>query len=301
MRADRRTVAVFVVGLIGVLALVVSAAMLTDPAGEEASAGWINLGSGEHPQGELFSGTLDLPIPSLYLDVLWTALAVSAVVFLLASLLLLDTEELVRIVLGALAVVIPGAVIGLLMGNVGMGGTIFSMNGTVANETGMSLSTGESAPPGSGGLSPYLLGAGILVILVTVGVLFARSGDETAIDIPADDADESAGEQRLVSLGEAAGRAAAGIAASESTADNAVYEAWIEMTDALAVADPETTTSGEFADAAVDAGMDPEHVRELTRLFEDVRYGDASVSQARAERARAALERIEATYAGEQS
>lgn len=55
------------------------------------------------------------------------------------------------------------------------------------------------------------------------------------------------------------------------------------------------------ADVAIEAGMEPRDVEKLTRLFEDVRYGDAPVSAARERQATDALRRIESTYASDGS
>ncbi|MFD1597698.1 DUF4129 domain-containing protein [Halobellus rarus] len=79
-----------------------------------------------------------------------------------------------------------------------------------------------------------------------------------------------------------------------------MYRAWVEMTAHLDLDRPQSSTPGEFAAAAVDAGMDPDDVDELTRLFEAVRYGDERVTDARADRAVAALRRIESAYAGDE-
>ncbi|WP_148290952.1 DUF4129 domain-containing protein [Halorhabdus tiamatea] len=300
MQVDRRTVGIIVVGVLGVLGLVLSAATLTDPVGEDVDGEWADPGIGEDPAGEIFSGSLDLPIPPLYLDVLWTVLAVGSLVLLLGSLALLDTDELVRILLllAVSAIFFVGQV--WLLDGAG-GGRLFDFAGnlSVGNETVPSLSTGESASPGGGGVSPYLLGAGALVVVVTAGLLYARSGDEAAIDTPGEGPDGNAGEARLSAIGQAAGRAADALDTTDVGASNAVYEAWVEMTEPLDVTDPDTTTAGEFADVAIAAGMAPGDVEELTQIFEDVRYGDAPVSPERAERARAALRHIEATYAGE--
>lgn len=96
-------------------------------------------------------------------------------------------------------------------------------------------------------------------------------------------------------------RTAAGAAADELEADvsleNAVYRAWAEMTDALDIDRPETSTPTEFADAALEAGLHPDDVSELTALFEEVRYGTAEPTAEREDRARDALRRIEQTYA----
>lgn len=88
------------------------------------------------------------------------------------------------------------------------------------------------------------------------------------------------------------------------------------MTSLLAVPDPDTATPGEFADAAVAAGLDEADVTELTRLFEDVRYGerdaaaepigdsgaaDSDGTATREERAVSVFRAIEAAYPGADS
>lgn len=101
-------------------------------------------------------------------------------------------------------------------------------------------------------------------------------------------------------VGRAAGRAADRIENADGL-ENEVYRAWREMTTLLDEADPDAATPGEFASAAVDAGMDRDDVAELTRLFEDVRYGDAEPSADREQRAIAIFRRIESHYAEERS
>ncbi len=77
---------------------------------------------------------------------------------------------------------------------------------------------------------------------------------------------------------------------------NGVYDAWTEMTDILDIDDPETSTPGEFRDAALAAGLERQDVEELTDLFEEVRYGTARPTEERETRALEALRRIERTY-----
>jgi hypothetical protein len=96
-------------------------------------------------------------------------------------------------------------------------------------------------------------------------------------------------------VGAAAGRAADHIEGAGSV-ENAVFRAWREMTDHLDLP-RRTTTPGEFADAAVEAGMRPDDVRELTALFEASRYGGVDPDEARERRAVDALRRIEREYA----
>lgn len=78
--------------------------------------------------------------------------------------------------------------------------------------------------------------------------------------------------------------------------DNEIYRAWLEMTQLLELDNHETATPGEFADEAVDVGMDPDDVGALTELFESVRYGGHPATAQREETAIQVLRRIERTY-----
>src|SRR5699024_10898172 len=85
----------------------------------------------------------------------------------------------------------------------------------------------------------------------------------------------------------------------ETTVENEVYRAWHEMTTQLEMENPDSSTPGEFARAATDAGMSRRDVDELTDLFRTVRYGDGTITTDLETRAVAALRRIEETYAEE--
>lgn len=164
-------------------------------------------------------------------------------------------------------------------------------NGTVAE---MSRVAGENRPEVTILLTPIV--GGVLLVGIAVAVTVLSGGDDP--ESPSTEPFEASGPSELQSLGAAAGRAAERLD-GEASFENAVYEAWTRMTRSLAVEDPETTTPGEFAEYAVEAGLAPEDVRELTELFEIVRYGRTPVTEERRERAQAALERIEAGYGGE--
>ncbi|MCU4719102.1 DUF4129 domain-containing protein [Halapricum hydrolyticum] len=144
---------------------------------------------------------------------------------------------------------------------------------------------------------PSVLGAFGLVMLVLVGAIYRYSGSDSDIGVEAE-GDESEEPSSVQAVGEAAGRAADRLDA-DTDLENAIYRAWREMTDALDVRSPRTTTPEEFADVAVEAGMSREDVRELTRLFEEVRYGDAEPTLEREQRAQDALRRIQQAYAEE--
>ena len=112
--------------------------------------------------------------------------------------------------------------------------------------------------------------------------------------------ESEAGGSNAAAVGRAAGRAADRLE-QEADVDNEVYRTWREMTDLLDVADPETSTPGEFADAAVEAGLGREDVGELTRLFEDVRYGEMHPSDEHERQAVTIFRRIEDRYAEDES
>ncbi|MFC5970901.1 DUF4129 domain-containing protein [Halomarina salina] len=129
----------------------------------------------------------------------------------------------------------------------------------------------------------------LAVVAVVLRSLLGSDGDEAPTDPDLDDPEPSVQE-----VGAAAGRAADRIDATGDV-ENAIYRAWREMTDPLDLS-RETSTPGEFAAAAVDAGMSRDDVGELTRLFERTRYGGVAVDEGREQRATTALRRIERTY-----
>jgi hypothetical protein len=137
---------------------------------------------------------------------------------------------------------------------------------------------------------------GVVGIVLFVALAFfsdslggiGRSGQERSAETETD---------RSAEIGKIAGRAADRIDdATDAVAHNEVYQAWEEMVDHLDVDDPDSTTPGEFASAAVDAGMQQEDVTDLTRLFEDVRYGGQDPTDSRERQARETLRRIERRY-----
>lgn len=162
---------------------------------------------------------------------------------------------------------------------------------------------GEAA--GSSGsetlFSPPKILAALFVAAVLLGIVaFRATGDDQPPDTrPVEEATEqTADEDSLGAVGAVAGDAADRIA-NDADLENEVYRAWQEMTDHLDVPNPEASTPAEFAAVARDAGMDDTHVDELTAVFQEVRYGGASVTQEREQRALDALRAIEASYGGE--
>jgi len=82
-------------------------------------------------------------------------------------------------------------------------------------------------------------------------------------------------------------------AVSDVWPTNPVYRAWREMADRAESATDDTLTANEVAATAVGHRFDPDAVRELTGLFEAVRYGDEPVTETRRQRAESALESID--------
>lgn len=134
------------------------------------------------------------------------------------------------------------------------------------------------------------------VVAVVLAGLYARRHAVTTD--PDTEATDSFDQQTR--LGTVAGTAVSELE-SDTPLENAVYRAWAEMTHALDIENPETATPAEFEQAALQAGLNSENVSELTALFEEVRYGTATPTPEREERARAALERIEHRYTGEEN
>lgn len=169
----------------------------------------------------------------------------------------------------------------------GVGGSTASMTG------GASLGrAGEQIVPVSQ-VPPWLMAVVVGGLIVAAGVILYRSTgpEETVVT-----EEQAADEPELDEFAAAAGRAADRIEDHNADVDNAVYEAWVEMIGLLDVERPETYSPGEFAEAAVDVGMAEDDVAELTRLFNEVRYGGKDAGT-REDRSISVLRSIEAQYA----
>jgi len=160
---------------------------------------------------------------------------------------------------------------------------------------------GGGGGPGGGGplgalqVSPVAAVAVFGLVLAAVAdVLYRASGDQTVTALGEDDEGER-DPADVADLAAAAGEAADRIEQYDEDVDNAVYRAWWEMTSMLAMPNPDSATPGQFADAAVDLGMDECDVERLTELFEEVRYGRRDAAS-REERALDVLRNIEAEY-----
>lgn len=142
----------------------------------------------------------------------------------------------------------------------------------------------------------------ILAAALVGGVLVNRESDDDVDPFESDAAalvDDEA-DVDVEAFGDVAGRAADRIERTDEL-DNEIYRAWVEMTGHLDVEHPASSTPGEFADAAIAAGVAPDDVAELTELFERVRYGHDDPTTERERRAIDALRRIESQYGSEAS
>ncbi|MFC7194534.1 DUF4129 domain-containing protein [Halosimplex aquaticum] len=144
-----------------------------------------------------------------------------------------------------------------------------------------------------------VLGVFGVVLVGTAAVLLRASGGETVTDVSQGSAAAEDGDPvDPRDLAVAAGRAADRLEARNADVDNEVYRAWWEMTSLLDVPNPDSATPGEFAEAAVAVGLREDDVTELTRLFEEVRYGERD-AESREELAVSVFRAIEDSYGGD--
>ncbi len=90
--------------------------------------------------------------------------------------------------------------------------------------------------------------------------------------------------------------AESGPAFGDADPDSEVERAWLKLVRRVDADDPKTRTPGEWASAAVDAGLDADAVTTVTRAFESVRYGGDDETEERRRRVRRALDRLDARY-----
>jgi len=299
---DRRNVAAALLAALAVLALATAAASL-DVLGNEG--GDLGTGSGDGPGvGTAGSGGFSFAEPSttepfdlgpFASTLLFIAFLLLAAYGLLAYWRTVGLAGLASVAVGTLLVALfmlftfRGTTDGGLPGNATENATIFAGGG------GGSLLAGESTTTPAD--PSFALAAVVLLGIVGAAAAFVSFGSDDVAPAPADG--EESADADVAAVGRAAGEAADRIATGTDV-ENEVYRAWETMTAHLDVADPETSTPAEFAAAAVDAGMDPDDVAALTRLFDETRYGGYEVTDDRAERALTALRDVEAAYADEE-
>ncbi|GAB3674471.1 DUF4129 domain-containing protein [Halopiger thermotolerans] len=237
--------------------------------------------------------------PPAFLEYLVYALVILVAVGLVWYLLA-HHRDAVKTIAAVLAVLLVGA---LLFTVLFQG---FSPAGPQPVEQPAANGTGGGGDLGSGegesdsfSTGPLLFVLAVVTAIFVGGLFASRRGGGSGTGAPPvvreDEADDPASDAAAV--GSAAGRAADRIDDAGSDVDNEIYRAWREMTDRLEVDRPDSSTPREFAAAAVEAGIDREHVDELTGLFEAVRYGDVETTPEMEARAVDVLRRIEDEYA----
>ncbi len=294
MRDSARSVviAALVIVAIAVVAATIESTLVPERGGSGGSGGGDTPGGG----GILPAGNASTPGESLQIPFLTEITVILGVLVVVGFLVYLYVYRRAALRIFVVLAVVIGALY-----------VLFSVLGFPSGSP-MELppGMGSSGPLGGGGGDGGGADSGpmeqpslpsILLLLALVAALFGTVLAYLRTTSERDDhveGNESEGVD-TTAMGEAAGRAADRMEQNES-ADNEVYRAWREMTGLLDIPDPETSTPGDFETAAVEAGMGRDDVRELTRLFEDVRYGNADPSAARERRAIDVFRRIEARY-----
>ena len=293
---DRRTATAVLIAVVGILAVGLAAATLT--ATVTPGSGLGNGGGTETGEGVEPSPTADdRPIDALEVPFLEELVQLLVVLALLAAVgyVVLYWREAVPTLVGIVVIV------GLVAVVVAVAWELFEPVGSSPGSMGESVAGGGNGESGTGSgdvtptvLTLLLVGIALLGVVLAVGRgLVTRSASGARSGGPGGDDDGTA------AIGRAAGRAADRIERGDGT-ENDVYRAWREMTALLEVSEPETTTPREFASAATDAGLAADDVDELTRLFEDVRYGDYNPTTDREQRAVRVFRRIEAQYGADE-
>lgn len=74
---------------------------------------------------------------------------------------------------------------------------------------------------------------------------------------------------------------------------NDVERAWVAIVGAARIENPWKKTPAECADAAVETGLDGDAVQRIRRVFEEVKYGDREVTEARRDEVHRNLARLD--------
>lgn len=143
----------------------------------------------------------------------------------------------------------------------------------------------ETAADATGLELPFLLGMIVVAVVIAIVVaVFARSrdGDEQTEETAAADSDPSWND--AVGSGNSPDPVAP---VGDVSADNEVYRSWLALADA-AGANVHRDSPAEVADRAVEEGVEAGTAREITSLFESVRYGEQGATESIEQRAREA-------------
>jgi negative regulator of sigma E activity len=309
----RRTAGIATVALVAVIALALAAATLPSPVlveddGSVGDGTGSGVGRGTGDGAGTAGGGFDRPewlaplIAATF--ALLRVLGTLAVLLLLALLIYVTVTrreallEALRDLLGrvpsaiaqvtVLAVVVLALLVLFSEGSVPKSAPVVPF----AGEGGGDTSSATSLSPAPITTLAVVVGLAVVSVLTLWGVRSRFRRQSTAEEPAVEESDVDTTE-----IGQAAGQAADQLESDEASAD-AVLAAWREMATLVAGRDRRTVTPRQVTARAIAAGCDPDDVETLTRLFEDVRYGDVALSEAQRQRALRAFRRIE-TVAGE--
>lgn len=282
------------VALVGILSVSLVAASLRSPI-EASTRSGSGLGGGGGAVQPTAVGFGEVP---LFLEVLFV-LAVGFVAVLGAVYVVTHPGEMLIRTAGTVALAL--LMVGILVAVTHLVG---SGAESVPTEPGPSnAGSGDSGAggDGDGGISGSLLYGAVLLatffVVFVASLLVTRTVGTSSDDDAPETLEPDVSGDTPAELADAAGRAADRIGTAEGAdLENEVYRAWFEMTQLLDVERPETSTPGEFAEAATAAGLRDEHVRALTELFQSVRYGRAETTPEVEQRAVETLQQIESVY-----
>jgi len=239
-------------------------------------------------------GGIDLQL-SYCIDFLASSLGTSLVVvgFLGIVAGLFYRYNFATALLGGWTILPPILLVYFLLTNCDTGG------GSNRGEGGPGVPNVGESPISGVEVPPWAMGVVVGGVLIgAVAMLYYSANSEEVVRPEAEDEeDEGPG---LDAFAAAAGRAADRIEKHNAAVDNAVYRAWLEMTDLLDVENRDTYSPTEFAEEAIGLGMSEEDVSELTTLFNEVRYAGRDAG-AREDRAVSVLRNIESEYGAEAS
>lgn len=293
---NRRTLAVLGVAALAVFALGLSASALSSedtPEGQDGPGNGEGNPSSAPPADGSEGGVGAAPDTPALLERLLIVIGALAGIGVLVYLATYRERGAVMVGSVALFMILLWAALTYFDGNVptNSGEALELLPGPGNNSTGGEGTTQENQNIFEQVSGLLMVGLGVVVVGGTLFLVQRRRGgpdEDAGVDGEAEDTEV---------LGEIAGQAADRIEEAESAeTGNEVYRAWAEMTEQLDSGTDATTTPREFQAQAVDAGMAANDVRELTRLFETVRYGGKTATDAREERAVGVLRRIESTY-----
>jgi len=296
---NRSTVAIVVLAALGVLAVgLIAGSIHSATALEDGGGSGFALGSGDG----------DLPLPSVSGSagqpgggMPWLTKAVlvlGAVVTLIGLIATISDPRRLAVILVFLGVVVLLSVLA--------NSADFASSAASGSPIGADQEADQPGAPQSPA-SPLSLAWAIVPLVGIVGlaagvVYVSNAASDRDDEAPVEGEEGTSGEDDAAAVARIAGETAERIEEERQVGgdlENEVYRAWQEMTAQLSVPNPESTTPGEFAEAATGAGLDDDAVAELTELFEAVRYGGQNATESREQHAIRVLERVE--HSGQQA